>query len=156
MKRILVLTLLLTACQSPTNPAKQQAIAALKIPSTSDFPAYIEKVASAKQAMDAYQLSGKADKDVLAKMQNALNAHIAAGNFWQCSLNSGDGVIRQCQTQQLKAIAENHSSIKPYVDELKGQVQDGYAFSNVNKEKVLGTLWAEADKEVAAIKWTNQ
>lgn len=153
MKRILALSLLLVACQSSPNPKKQEAIASLKSASTApDFPTYVERIASAKQAVNSYETSGKADKDVLSKMQNALDTHIAAGNFWQCSLSDSDGVVRQCQTQQLKAISEEHSTLKPYVDELKGQVSEGYAFNSVDKERVLGALWAEADKEVEAIK----
>lgn len=153
MKRILALLLLLTACQPSPNPKKQEAIASLLSVSTaSDFPTYIERIASAKQAVSSYQSSGKADRDVLSKMQNALDTHVAAGSFWQCSLSDGDGVVRQCQTQQLKAIAEEHSVLKPYVNELKGQVSEGYAFNSVDKERVLGALWTEADKEVEAIK----
>ena len=155
MKRLFPALLLLIACQQ-TNPAKDKAIAALNIPTGGNFVTYVDKVAVAKQAVEEYRSSPKTDAATATQMQAALTTHVDAATFWQCSISGAgsDGVIRQCQTQQLLDFADRHATVKPYVDSLKGQVPKGYVFNDVDQSKVLTLLWDEAKTEVAAIKST--
>jgi hypothetical protein len=153
-----LLAVLLVGCQSQPQEEKE-ALAALqalssKTESGITFVNYVEELGNTKAVVDRYKASSNVDPGTVSAMESTLSNHIDAATFWNCQVqSSSDETLRQCQTQQLKKIATKHQSVVPYVKQLESKVSAGYAFKNVDNEKVLSLLWTEAKADINEVKW---
>lgn len=155
--RWILLTVLLIGCQSQSQEEKEALTALQALSSRTEsgvtFVNYVEEVGNAKAAVDRYKASDRADQGTVSAMESALSNHVDAATFWNCKVQSSDDdVLRQCQTQQLKELAIKHESITPYVTELQSKVSEGYAYRDIDEDKVLSLLWTEAKADIGKVK----
>lgn len=115
------LTLALVSCGKASPPPEvKDAIAAFhKIDSRVELGInitdYLNQVSEAKLALEKYKALSNADKSTVTALESALTAHISALDFWNCKVqSSSDGVLAQCQTPKLEALAGEYSGVKSY------------------------------------------
>lgn len=153
------LTLALVSCgkASPSPEAKEAIAGFQKIDSRVELGInitdYLNQVSEAKFTLEKYKALPNANKSAVTALESSLNAHISALDFWNCKIqSSSDGVLAQCQTPKLEALAGKYPEVKSYVDELKQQQPTGgggNVFWYIDNNKVLSALWNRAKIETA-------
>lgn len=119
-----------------------------------NFSKYTDKVVAIKTALEKYKATGKAKPEVLPLFEKALDGHIAAVNYWECSIKYSSVTDElTCQDKEFKNLIAMYPSIaeqeavKAAIEENK--VQGSFITAGFSEQNILTVIWTKAKLPVS-------
>lgn len=121
-----------------------------------NFSKYTDKVIAIKTALEKYKATGKAKPEVLPLFEKALDAHIAAIGYWECSIkHSSVSDELACQDKEFKNLISMYPSIaeqedvKAAIEKNKVEGDSSFITAGFSKQNILAVIWRKAKRPVS-------